>query len=220
MKPVESVSRLAALLRLPGVVEEFTARSNIGICALHGGGLERTTDVIAKEVAQRAGASYYGVTQPEGSRHHLSSTRFNPDNSPLLTAFLERVEYVVSIHGYGRENNFFTILLGGRNRPFAHHLAKQLRATLPKKYRIIDDLCNIPQELRGIHPENPVNLTRHEGVQIELPPAIRWNSKDKNWSDEGDTSRVPQLASLVEALTEGVASWQILPEQKLCLGVN
>ena len=34
--------------------------------AYHGGGLEAMTDVIAREAAERSGASYYGVVHPPG----------------------------------------------------------------------------------------------------------------------------------------------------------
>ena len=131
MNPVHRIADLPALLELPGVVEELELGSALGVCALHGGGLERATEVVAREVADRTGASYYGVIQPEGTRHHLSSTRFDPDASPRLAAFLERIQTIVSIHGYGRDDDFFAVLLGGTNRPFAHHLAGHLRGTLP-----------------------------------------------------------------------------------------
>ena len=139
MNPVHRIADLPALLELPGVVEELELGSALGVCALHGGGLERATEVVAREVADRTGASYYGVIQPEGTRHHLSSTRFDPDASPRLATFLERIQTIVSIHGYGRDDDFFAVLLGGTNRPFAHHLAGHLRGTLPDDYRVVDD---------------------------------------------------------------------------------
>ena len=40
---VEPIDDLADLLSLPGVVEEVELRSGTGVCALHGGGLERAT---------------------------------------------------------------------------------------------------------------------------------------------------------------------------------
>ena len=39
--------------------------------AYHGGWLEKTTDVIAAEVAERTGASCYTVIQPEGMERHI-----------------------------------------------------------------------------------------------------------------------------------------------------
>lgn len=207
MNPVQRVSDLPTLLGLPGVEEEFVPGSSIGVCALHGGGLERATEVVAREVAERTGASYYGVVQPDGSRHHLSSTRFDPDDSRRLAAFLDRVDHVVSVHGYGRDDDFFAVLLGGTNRPFAHHLAGHVRGTLPGGYRVVDDLAEIPRRLRGIHPRNPVNRTRHGGVQVELPPSIRWNVDAHDWSDRDGTPRAPQLDDLIDGLANGVADW-------------
>ena len=66
MNAVERIEDLAGLLAVPGVGEELELRSTLGVCALHGGGLERATEAVAREVAERTGASYYAVVQPEG----------------------------------------------------------------------------------------------------------------------------------------------------------
>ena len=69
------------------------------------------------------------------------------------------------------------MLLGGRNRPLATHLAGALRDALdPHGYEVVDDLDAIPTELRGVHQRNPVNLPRQAGVQLELPPRVRGQS--------------------------------------------
>jgi phage replication-related protein YjqB (UPF0714/DUF867 family) len=125
----------------------------------------------AAQVAQRAGASYYRVVQDPPHRHHLASTHFDPKHSSALAGFFDHVEVVITVHGYGRRRLWRHLLLGGRNRALAGHL----RAGLPRRYRVIDDLGAIPKELRGQHPRNPVNLPPAAGVQIELPPTIRWN---------------------------------------------
>ena len=207
MSPVRRIADLPALLKLPGVVEELELGSPLGVCALHGGGLERATEVVAREVAVRTGATYYGIIQPEGTRRHLSSTRFDRDACPRLATFLDRVRTVVSIHGYGRDDDFFAVLLGGTNRPFAHHLAGHLRDTLSDDYRVVDDLAEMPRRLRGVHPRNPVNRPRHGGVQVELPPSIRWNLDAHDWSDRDGTPRAPQLDDLIDGLAAGVAGW-------------
>ena len=207
MNPVHRIADLPALLELPGVVEELELGSALGVCALHGGGLERATEVVAREVADRTGASYSGVIQPARTRRHLSSTRFDPDASPRLAAFLERIQTIVSIHGYGRDDDFFAVLLGGTNRPFAHHLAGHLRGTLPDDYRVVDDLAEMPSRLRGVHPRNPVNRPRHGGVQVELPPSIRWNLDAHDWSDRDGTPRAPQLDDLIDGLAAGASGW-------------
>ena len=64
-----------ALLDEPGVVEEHELRGRVGFMAYHGGALEEMTDVIARSAAERAGASYYGVVQPEHLKWHIPSHR-------------------------------------------------------------------------------------------------------------------------------------------------
>jgi phage replication-related protein YjqB (UPF0714/DUF867 family) len=163
---------LAELLAHDGVVEELELRSTVGFLALHGGSLERETDVIAREAAAAAGASLYAVVQPHDLRWHVPSVRMDPADSPALTRFLDHVDVVLSVHGYGRDGMFTTLLLGGGDRDLAAHVAGHLRTVLPG-YEVVDDLEAIPQPLRGRHPDNPVNRSRGGGVQIELPPRIR-----------------------------------------------
>ena len=66
-------------------------------------------------------------------------------------------EEVVAVHGYGRPDRYTTILLGGANRDLARELAGPIRQVLPD-YTVLDELEDIPRELRGLHPDNPVNL--------------------------------------------------------------
>ncbi|MEC8998816.1 MAG: poly-gamma-glutamate hydrolase family protein [Actinomycetota bacterium] len=196
---VEPIGSLADLLALTDVVEELEVRSTIGVCALHGGGLERATEVVAREVAERTGASYYAVVQPDGCRRHLPSTLFTAGTSDRLDAFLDRVDTVLSIHGYGRHDDFWAVLVGGADRATAHHVAGHLRGVLPDEYRVVDDVEAMPRSLRGMHPDNPVNRTGG-GVQVELPPSIRWNRDHRDWSDRDGTPRAEHLQILIDGL--------------------
>ena len=162
----------AELLAHPGVTEEVALGSRFGVMAFHGGSLERMTEVIARRVAVASGASLYVVTQPEDLRWHLPSREFDPAHSVRLRSFLDHVDVAVAIHGYGRPPMFTTVLLGGSNRTLAARLATAAQPLLPE-YSILDDLEEIPAELRGMHPGNPVNLVHGGGVQVELPPRIR-----------------------------------------------
>ena len=198
--PVSPIGSLAGLLAVGGVSEELELRSTVGVCALHGGGLERATEVVAREVAARTGSSYYALVQPDGSRRHLPSTRFTSGVSDRLDAFLDRVDTVMSIHGYGRHDDFWAILVGGANRRLAHHVAGHLRGVLPEQYRVVDDVHAMPHTLRGMHPENPVNRPVGGGVQVELPPSIRWNRDHRDWSDHADTPRSEHLDLLIDGL--------------------
>ena len=190
----------AEILAMPDVVEECELRGPIGFMAYHGGGLEEMTDTVARTAAERSGASYYGVVHPPDWTLHLPSTRVVPEDSSLLAAFLDHVEMVITIHGFGRRPLLTSLLLGGRNRALAAHLAGHLRAHLPA-YDILDDLDDIPTELRGVHERNPVNLPRSGGVQVELPPRVRGSSP--LWWDWED-GLVPHTRSLIDALAAAV----------------
>lgn len=205
MNPPEPILR--EFLARPEVTEVCRLRGRFGLMAYHGGNLERTTDAVAAEVAQRTGSSFYAVIQDSPHRHHLSSTHFDPAHSPALAGFLEHVETVITVHGYGRQRLRRHLLLGGRNRALARHVARHLRDGLPPRYRVLDDLAEIPRELRGQHPRNPVNRPLRGGVQIELPPGIRWNWREWGWSDHQGVSRTGDIERLIDALCEAVSSF-------------
>lgn len=188
----------AELLAFDGVIEESVLRGTFGFMAYHGGGLESMTDVIARAAAEQSGASYYGVLHPPDWRLHLPSIRVNPDDSATLAAFVDHVDVVVTVHGFGRRALMTSLLLGGRNRELAAHVAGHLRPALPA-YDILDELEAIPKELRGTHERNPVNLPRQQGVQIELPPRVRGSSP--LWWDWDDG-----LTPHTEALITGLAA--------------
>lgn len=202
-----SAAPLAELLAHPRVSEQSALRGRFGLMAYHGGNLERTTDAIASTVAERTGASYYGVTQARPLRRHLPSIAFDPAHSTRLAAFLEHVDVVVTVHGYGRRRLRRHLLLGGRNRALARHVATHLRDGLPARYEVLDELDRIPKPLRGQHPRNPVNRPTEGGVQIELPPSIRWNRRAWGWSDHAGTPRSPDVERLIDALVAAVEAW-------------
>lgn len=173
--------------------------------AFHGGFLEKVTDLIANEVATATSSSYYAVLHGEEEPTHISSKFVDPADSPALQQFLDHVDVAIALHGYGRDHLRKVILLGGSNRDLAEHIADQLTIDMPKyeARAVIDD---IPKELRGLHPDNPVNLPVQGGVQIELPPTLRWNWDERNWSDHGGASRAPQVDEFIASLTTAVSS--------------
>jgi phage replication-related protein YjqB (UPF0714/DUF867 family) len=201
---VDPDDRFAALLAQPGVVERCELRSTIGVMAYHGGSLEQATDLIAEATADAAGASYYAVVQPEGVREHVPSIAVRATGSPALGAFLDHVDVVVTIHGYGRRDRFLSLLLGGTNRIFAEHVASHLRPALPE-YAVVTDLDDIPTELRGLHRHNPVNVPRDGGVQIELPPRVRGISPFS--PPPGPDGLSPPTRALIDALAASLCAW-------------
>ena len=182
----------ADLLAHPGVTERVVLRSAFGFMAIHGGSLERGTAEVAARAADAAGASLYTVEQPDDFRWHLPSHLVVPECSAGLAQFLDHVEPVVSLHGYGRDGCWTTLLVGGRDRLLAARVAAVLRAGL-EDYTVVDDVDAIPLALRGLHPENPVNRTSGGGVQLELPPRVR---------GIGPRARPEDVGRLVAALAD------------------
>ncbi|MEW2129328.1 poly-gamma-glutamate hydrolase family protein [Streptomyces sp. NPDC005435] len=162
------------LLRLDGAdfVLRLTRRaSHLGLLALHGG-VEGGTAELAEEAAARTGATCLTFTQPTTPRVHISSHLLAQAPSRTLEAFLSAVSLTVSLHGHLRPATPHAIFLGGTNRAAAETLAAALR-TLTPSFTPVTDLAEIPPGLRGLHPRNPVNLTREGGVQVELPLTAR-----------------------------------------------
>ncbi len=197
----------ADLLAEPGVTETTRLGSAFGFMAFHGGSLEVGTDLIASAAADRSGASLYTVAQPADLNWHVPSKLVSPDASPALARFLGHVETVVALHGFGRDGLFTSLLLGGRDRTLAAWLAGHLRPALPH-YEVVDDLDTIPAALRGLHPDNPVNLPPGGGVQLELPPRVRglgpWWDDPTRAADRGSHTE-----ALVDALAAAARAWPV-----------
>lgn len=194
------------LLDTEGVEEVAELRGPVGFMAFHGGSLEEMTDVIARAAAAECGASYYGVHQPPDFNWHIPSHKVSPAESSTLRSFIDHVEVVITIHGYGRHGMWTTLLLGGQNRDLAEHVALHLRPLLPD-YTVETSLHHMPRELRGMHHHNPVNLPVGKGVQIELPPRVRGRSPV--WRDWKGPGLVPHTEALIEGLAQAAGSWPV-----------
>jgi len=193
----------ARLLAQPGVTEHVELGSDFGFLAFHGGALEEITDEIAVEAAARSGASVYTVSQPHDQQWHLPSHLVDPDDSEQLAAFLDHVDVAVAVHGYGRVDHWRTVLVGGCDRALAEHVAVHL---IPRclHYEVVAHIDRIPRELRGLHPDNPINRVRGGGVQVELPPRIRGLSRLFPHAGPG---RMPHLEGLIEGLASAALTW-------------
>lgn len=192
------------LLAAPGVEEGVVLRSSFGFLAFHGGSLEQRTDVIAEAAAAAAGASCYVVRLPEGLRWHVPSKLVDPAHSAALAAFVGHVDVAVAVHGYGRIGRWTELLLGGSNRALAAHVGRHLGRALPA-YEVVDDLEAVPVELRGLHPDNPVNRVPGGGVQLELPPRVRGSGP--GWAEHLGRG-VPPWCGLIDALAGAARSWE------------
>ncbi|MFF7352152.1 poly-gamma-glutamate hydrolase family protein [Streptomyces filipinensis] len=177
---------------VPMVATLVPGDAGIGLLALHGSN-EGGTAQLAGTVARRCGATSLVFTQPGVRRPvHITSTRWAAAPCALLREFLERVSLTVSLHGHMRPAAPHAVFLGGGNRDAAHVLAEAFTEHVPH-FPAVTDLTEIPAALRGVHPRNPVNLTRLGGVQVELPLLARTGG--------GTGTPPPQV---VEALVAGV----------------
>ncbi len=201
---LETEKPFASLLSKPGVNEVLELRSKFGFMAFHGGWLEEVTDDIAQVAAERSDSSFYAVLQGPDEQWHIPSHLVAPADSALLTQFIEHVEVVVAVHGFGRPDLLKSVLLGGRNRQLAEFVACRLMTRLPH-YEILYDLEKIPKSLRGQHSQNPVNLPRKGGIQLELPPRIR--GKSPLWTGFKGPGRVPHHEALIEGLAAAARDW-------------
>ena len=193
---------LSGLLADPAIIEDSTLRSRFGFLAIHGGGLEQMTDVIAERAADAADASLYIVRHPDDYPHHLPSALYRTDESPRLAEFLDHVDVAVSLHGYGRLGRSTQILAGGRHRALAEHVANHVE--IPG-YQVVTDLGTIPRELRGLHPDNPVNRARGGGAQLELSARVRGISPRS--AMPGDDGLCPATSALVQGLVRAARAW-------------
>ena len=194
---------LSELLEDPAVVEVSILRSRFGFLAIHGGGLEQMTDVIADRAAAAADASVYLVRHPDHYPHHLPSARYLAAESARLAEFLDHVEVAVSLHGYGRIGRSTQLLAGGRNRALAAQVAAHVEVP---GYQVVTDLDAIPRELRGLHPDNPVNRMRGGGAQLELTSRVRGLSPRSGLP--GDDGLSPATSHLVQGLAGAARSWR------------
>jgi len=172
--------------------------------AIHGGGLEGMTDLIAERAAKAVGASVYVLRHPDRYPHHLPSALFRAQESERLAEFLDHVEVAVSLHGYGRIGRSTQLLAGGRNRALAEHLSHHVDVP---GYQVVTDLDAIPPELRGLHPDNPVNRVRGGGTQLELSARVRGISPRSGLA--GEDGLTAATSRLVHGLIATARSWEL-----------
>lgn len=197
----------AEVLALPGVSEHHELRSSFGFLAFHGGPVERVTSLIATEAAAVADASVYSIDQPEHRALHIPSSRVHPEESTTLTRVFDHIDFVCAVHGYGRDMDKQEVLIGGQNRELAEHIGGHLRDALPAVFPIVTDLDKIPRELRGVHPKNPANRSAGGGVQLELPPLLRWNRSAHDWADAPGLKPTEHVTATIHALASAARSW-------------
>ena len=149
------------------------------------------------------------MLHPVGLDVHLPSTVFDPAASPALARFLDHVEVVVTVHGYGRRERWTTPARRRvRTGTWPPTSPSHLRPALPD-YEVVTDLEDMPSGLRGLHPDNPVNRPRGGGVQLELPPRVRGRSPLS--PPAGPDGLSPPTRALIDALAAAARTWPPRP---------
>ncbi len=98
----------------------------------------------------------------------------------------------------------FEVFRHTKEQELARHLAAHV--TVPG-YQIITELDAIPRELRGLHPDNPVNRVRGGGAQLELSSRVRGISPRSGLP--GDDGLAPATSALVQGLAAAARSWDV-----------
>jgi len=138
--------------------------SKIGIMAIHGGGIEPMTDIIAKDIAKNDYTFYafIGLKKKNNRIMHITSTCFD---EPTSTKFLRSVDTAISIHGCRSTSEI--IHVGGLNKKLAELIKKNL---IEKGFEIGN--CENP-EISGENKNNICNKCKDKGVQIEVSASLR-----------------------------------------------
>lgn len=145
------------------------------VAAPHAGTIEEHTGTIAKAVA---GEDYNLfifeglLPRSEAVKLHVTSTNFRV---PELTELQSKSLVTLSVHGIkDRELGSFTVV-GGLNRNLGKIIVRSLRANNFKAYDPFEDK-DMPEVLHSFtaaNPENFVNKTRLQGVQLEISVSQR-----------------------------------------------
>ena len=214
------MTAFAELLAAPGVEEIVELRGPFGFMAYHGGALEaidrrdrrRAAAEAARCVATTASASptACGGTSRRRSIRPGRVRRARVRSSTTSTSS-------ITIHGFGRRGLFGSLLLGGGNRALAEHVGAHAPARAPGLRHRHRPRAH-PPDLRGLHPDNPVNL----------PPGAGCRSSCRRGSVArarcGGTGRArastPHTRALVDALVDTAAhmAWRTDPTRSATAG--
>ena len=121
--------------------------------------------------------------------------------SPRLAEFLDHVDVVVTIHGYGRWGMFTSLLLGGGNRDAGGDARCRARTGAARATTSSPTWQAIPRELRGLHPDNPVNAAASRRRADRAATAVR--GLGPRWADWRGEGHVPPMAALIDSLAAG-----------------
>ncbi len=191
----------------PSSREYRVKRGKTGVFAVHGGGIEIGTEQIVRNTAERTSCSVYifsGRKKIGNNTLRISSIKFASLNRPLFSNILSHVERIVAIHGHNQNKR--EIYIGGKNLELRAKIAEALKKVL-LDYRVVKFLHEIPNPVKGVYPNNFVNLPPEAGVQLELPRALREARKTTGWRRHEWSHLYGDSVRVADALVEVINSY-------------
>ena len=149
--------------------------SEILFLAPHGGVIEPGTSEIAKALAgdQFSYYTFESLKKPGNIDLHITSSHFN---EPQALEMASKSKVVVTVHGYGWDENGECIMVGGLD----NDLAKKIKIKFKK---VGYEVKSSVKMFNGTSPRNICNHGRSkQGIQLEINLILRKNlikNKDK-----------------------------------------
>jgi phage replication-related protein YjqB (UPF0714/DUF867 family) len=142
-------------------------KTEFGVCAPHGGGIEEGTSEIADAIAGEEFSLYTfeGLKSKNNSELHITSTRFD---EPLCIALIERCKTVVTIHGQESNVDGDGVFIGGLDSEVGASIGAALESAEFAVHK------HPEKNLQGLEPSNICNRGMNgKGVQIEISRSVR-----------------------------------------------
>lgn len=147
-------------------VEVVDRKTPFSVIAIHGGGIERGTELLARAIAASELSIYLfeGLKATGNQELHVTSNHFN---DPRAVSLMQSSKLALSIHGF-KEESQDQICVGGRNFSFRDRVT---RALSQSKLNI--QVISPCVKFDGEDVRNIVNRAQNEGVQLELSTHLR-----------------------------------------------
>lgn len=136
--------------------------SPVTVVSPHGGKIEPGTSELARALAKQGFNlfDFQALSNTAARMGHVTSTNFRDRR---LTSLLNKSTVCVSFHRMRDRHQI--IYLGGANRRLKEIAARALKEA---GFRCTTD----PPRLKGLDPENFVNLAQDKGLQVEIPVLV------------------------------------------------
>jgi phage replication-related protein YjqB (UPF0714/DUF867 family) len=179
--------------------------SKILIFSPHGGGIEKGTSEIVKDLSALGNFNFYlleGLKRKGNKLLHITSTNFN---EPELIKLLANHQTAISIHGMKLKEKGVDIIIGGLNKEFGEVIMKNLYGF---------SVCNSEKELpnyKRLFARLKSNVTNKcqtkQGVQIEISEELRSKFFERLSPQEFRNKKTSFYAVFINSLNKGILEY-------------